>query len=459
MSELNPAQILIAARDKKKWEDRWKVIEALIESMMSTLPKDLPRRTLFVCLLSHLQDFSRGQFYYFYTKLRAGEAAPDGFSHDQALSWLIDQTGFDLTLIAQAIQQRHTSTSADIRTALQVADQFAERMLAPSRTFFTEMPAVLTYLQKSAHSRVIPYAPVAMVAVPYTCVPAPGGNSGLMYRRDYLALPHEIGHYVYWHGTIPEGAFAGLACHRAIPSRMTKLGMPNWALDWAEEIFADVYGCRVAGPMIALDFQDLQVDLHARASFVTNDGEHPTPYLRPEIYLHTLEALQMGKWARALGIRWSHLRDALAPSQPTLLTHGTDGSSGPGDTTLDNARNLLKAITVDLNQALDPVKFGADNLKPIFTVTVDRPMDTSQVERMFELWAGIDPTSIGDLGAQFEDHCLPFVWLDWKNQQLEQSLLSVPLATNESKESREWLVVMRAGGWTTEGPDSNPDPK
>ena len=100
--------------------------------------------------------------------------------------------------------------------------------------------------------------------------------------------------------------------------------------------------------MIALDFQDLQIDSHSRNRFVTDDGDHPSPYLRPEIYLNTLETMQMGKWANALGVRWGHLRDSLAPIQQTLAIHGT------ATINTDNASNLLKAVTDEINHILSP---------------------------------------------------------------------------------------------------------
>lgn len=33
-----------------------------------------------------------------------------------------------------------------------------------------------------------------MIGVPYSC---------MSVARDHLALPHEIGHYVFWHGQVP----------------------------------------------------------------------------------------------------------------------------------------------------------------------------------------------------------------------------------------------------------------
>jgi hypothetical protein len=71
-----------------------------------------------------------------------------------------------------------------------------------------------------------------------------------------------------------------------------------------EEIFADVYGCLVAWPAIALSFQDLQLQ-ETPAAFITSDHEHPVPVLRPGIYTKVLGAQKdFAPWAERLDVRW-----------------------------------------------------------------------------------------------------------------------------------------------------------
>ncbi|NJN55367.1 MAG: hypothetical protein HC804_11780 [Anaerolineae bacterium] len=60
-------------------------------------------------------------------------------------------------------------------------------------------------------------------------------------------------------------------------------------MNWLEEIFADVYGCLVAGPVMAYDFQELSLD---NKDFNEDDGEHPLAAIRPFIYTQVLRTLE-----------------------------------------------------------------------------------------------------------------------------------------------------------------------
>ena len=59
-------------------------------------------------------------------------------------------------------------------------------------------------------------------------------------------------------------------------------------IQWQEEIFADIYGCLVAGPAIAKSFQDLLFDNY---TLTESDGVHPIPLIRPYIYAKVLETI------------------------------------------------------------------------------------------------------------------------------------------------------------------------
>ena len=59
--------------------------------------------------------------------------------------------------------------------------------------------------------------------------------------------------------------------------------LPDWCVAWLEEIFADVYGAAVGGPIMALGFESLLTD-DPYADFIKDDGEHPVAALRPFIY-------------------------------------------------------------------------------------------------------------------------------------------------------------------------------
>jgi hypothetical protein len=126
----------------------------------------------------------------------------------------------------------------------------------------------------------VPYAPVALVGIPYSAISSP---------RDLLAIPHEVGHYVFRDGHIRSGRFADSRFSAALQSQFDH--QPAWYNDWMEEIFADVYSCLIAGPVAALSFQEIATD-SPRSHFTADDGEHPVSALRPAIYHGALRRIQ-----------------------------------------------------------------------------------------------------------------------------------------------------------------------
>jgi hypothetical protein len=165
---------------------------------------------------------------------------------------------------------------------------------------------VMTYFQNSASIRIIPYASVALVAIPFTATEV---------KRDYLALPHEVGHYVYRHGKIK-----GKSIPQALGQRLMELDPPSprWARRWKEEIFADLYGCLIGGPVTALSFQDLARQssrtpiIHVPGeylygSFTEDDGVHPVSVVRPYVYTNVLRRMIWAKSADLLDDAWGKL--------------------------------------------------------------------------------------------------------------------------------------------------------
>jgi hypothetical protein len=97
-----------------------------------------------------------------------------------------------------------------------------------------------------------------------------------------MAIPHEVGHYVYELGRFPDGeTFAELSLKFK----------DNPYYRWCEEIFADVYGCIVAGPLSALGLQALLVSIDKHRAW-KDDEEHPTPALRIFILAEILRLIR-----------------------------------------------------------------------------------------------------------------------------------------------------------------------
>ena len=117
------------------------------------------------------------------------------------------------------------------------------------------------------------------------------GNAGgittedsLWVSSDYLTLPHEVAHLLFQHGRVPETG-------EAIRVSLEQTLIPaDWRLAWLEELFADVYGCLVAGPISVLGFQEILADgLPADDSRELNN--YPFPALRPLIQSQVLRRI------------------------------------------------------------------------------------------------------------------------------------------------------------------------
>lgn len=237
-------------------------------------------------LAGYLEMFGSAHYDYFakYCDFRDPQKAQTEPSRAHILQTILDQIICDLEVIQRARDQRQALSTSDL---LSLTDKVAMRALQPAEELLsaqkTAPTTVLTYVQKSPGIRVIPYAKVALIGVPLTC---------MSVSRDFMAIPHEVGHYLYWHGRSQEHS-KGYPKKRIWEQLMDlfkdrpELGRCS---AWREEIFADVYGCLVAGPVAALSCQDQQLE-YSGIAFMEDDGEHPTPALRPYTYLWALEKM------------------------------------------------------------------------------------------------------------------------------------------------------------------------
>jgi uncharacterized protein len=237
------------------------------------------RQGTITALLTALKAFGKSQLDFFVNgfdpdakivRLEPSTVYPPEY----AMRATVDQIAYDLDVIQRAYQQRLPAQStAAMRTTLAKADYLAYCALKPAiANGLIEDVTVVTYFQKAVNVRIIPYAPVAFIGLPLSALTVP---------RDLLAIPHEVGHYVFRHGRTTKGFAAGSRFDAALAHQLADL--PAWCLAWLEEIFADVYGAVIGGPVMALGFEDLVTD-DPFADFTKDDGEHPIAALRPDIY-------------------------------------------------------------------------------------------------------------------------------------------------------------------------------
>lgn len=327
----------MAERDLFVYYQRWQALDALIRDSYNYYKAfsgndpdhQLPRQATILYLLQCLQEFAAGQFQFFYYGFEPGKPNRNGhdpllqtwdeFPPEDILTAVLDQIGHDLDLIQQAANQRLPGNTT-MRDTLATADRLAWLALAPAMArpgpndtataktpentkfpkLIQEPTTVLTYFEKAAEFYTIPYADVALIAIPFTATMASQANN----HQDFLAIPHEVGHYVFRH--LSDDVMTIL---NNLPD---KVDIPDDYRKWFKAIFeelcADIYGCLIGGPVMAVDFANLSL-ANSQPDFRAGDALHPNPALRPLIYCQVLANANVRNWTDG---DWSQLAQLLS---------------------------------------------------------------------------------------------------------------------------------------------------
>jgi hypothetical protein len=295
------------------WVKRCEALEKSIEDLLNqfrngSIPANISRRETICHLLQSLRIFGESHFNYFHHgflndrfELRDKSEKENKYPPARVLRAITDQIAFDLEVITRALDQRHPYGGyTNMKDTLAIADRLGQMALRPALelgNLIDPKTTVLTYFQKSFSVRIVPYANVAIIGIPFTA---------LHLSRDYLAIPHEVAHYIYRRGNW-NGRAISLALKDKIPS-----STPKYLRHWVEELFADIYGCLIAGPVMAIDFQDLQLDdPWPEFQDASKDYEDPVPILRPDTYSKILgfckEKDEEDKCNKPLNDKWRQL--------------------------------------------------------------------------------------------------------------------------------------------------------
>ena len=266
------------------WNERWlSLSRSICASQQLAENAKFPQIARF---LGQLREFAEAQFYYFYygfsrkDDVEVGDCL-DKYSKfldqnlvvdyktppDYVLRVLIDQIIHDYEVVHRALVQRLDTSSIlatsgsvdsversarkvkeadqndsedsflDQKANLKFADRFATYILEQVDQTLKRngTPNVISYFNRSAQIRLIPYDNTALIGVPVTAAMT---ND----YRDLLAIPHEIGHYVYWHGEFNNYRI------RDVLNYIVEGEMP-FLKNWIEEIFSDVFGIFVLGTL------------------------------------------------------------------------------------------------------------------------------------------------------------------------------------------------------------------
>lgn len=435
--------------DVAVYRSRWAAVEAQLVRVQAELqagaavaqadaPLAYRLRTL-AAVAGRLHAFAGSQVAFL---LDPAYPPPAGYSRAYGLALTLRQVGFDLEVIQQAADQRRMAPAGSApQTTLDAADLLARRVLARALAAglsgglsggLAAEATAFTYFQKSPYIAVLPYAPVALIGIAY---------SAAEVRRDLFAIPHEVGHYVYWN--TPAGrAFAGQ--------------LPAWLAhhpvgQWAEEVFADAFAGLVAGPVGILSLQAV-LDWHAADAFAMADAadDHPPPILRPLIGLQSLrrrypDDLALGAVAAQLLQRWTQIARARVgawvsglpgePARPIAELVSVDGPAS-GDKPLDCLIGLAGDVLADL--AMDSEWTG------LLARLAGRDLTDPAVaaEELDEIFARRTETITAAPAPELSAEAAT-LWADWLSRE-----------GLDPERPGDWLAIVHARGWT-HGPGDN----
>ncbi|MEM7532123.1 MAG: hypothetical protein AAF639_08105 [Chloroflexota bacterium] len=210
----------------------------------------------------------------------------------------------DQEIIRQATRQRRWNLGLEgnylsaSEVELLILDKLAIRAVAPFEHLLLDSRdvednlnlVIITYLSKRTHIHIMPYTKQFMlIGVSADRVPPAASifeGKGFLgenfHTFELMAIPHEVGHHIYQYGKLTDGT--------TFPEISEKFeDSPYYR--WCEELFADVYGCIVAGPFAAISMEALLMSID-RDRVWKDDEDHPTPVLRVFIFAEILRRLQ-----------------------------------------------------------------------------------------------------------------------------------------------------------------------
>ncbi len=497
-TEVHRSSVATGTSDLQFYYAQWKALDAYITALASRYTQqDFPRKSTVQYLLKGLQVFAAGQFNFFYRGFGGGDSKHPGsylvlepneeFPPEYVLTAIIDQIGHDLEVIQRAADQRIMG-DRHIQETLANADKLAWSAVKPAVDYAVveEATTVLTYFHKAAEFYRIPYAQVAMIAIPFTCTSTDD-------HRDFLAIPHEAGHYIFRH-SIDKAQHTRDDLLQSLEDKYQDY--KGWIKGIFEETFADIYGCLIAGPVMALDIQELALATSER-EFVNGDGKHPNPVLRPYVYADVLQNDKVYQLTKKSHCDWRPIGQELAALwDNTLVSRGgkskfaiprisesTDGSlvtiqrdhheietarhQGPLDATIKAVVDAILDQILKYIKDREPASQSGDWAGWSGKIT-DRIGDlyAEYKTNFVHLLAKVkllppeaDPDSVPD-GAEDQDGTTQ-LWRDWVKDKLKDGWPpKEPMGSGELKDPDKmtkgtWGYVLRADGWTTGGPDND----
>jgi hypothetical protein len=495
------------------WQARWEATDWLQKAIAqrrnelkqqaeSLAPGAELRIPTLTYLLRALEEFGRQQFFFFLHGLARKanyllEPAPDSKlvefqlyqQHlryeridDYILNIILDRIAYDLQVIDRVVSQRFapvtsTPTNNFMADTAYIADRLAmDALLLVNDTYELEAETTaLTYLNTHVNVRVVPYAPVALIGVPVTASPTT--------PQDFLAIAHEVGHYVYWRGLVNDGGkkvtLRQKLAHLPHPLRQNET-LAEYP--WLEEIVADIFCCLIAGPAAALSMQERCLT-YLGDRFTTIDEHHPAPAIRPFLYTYVLDELGQTPIKEKLENHWKETLQqkrsigdiASVPALRSNIVKQEAPHLGP----------MLAEMKQVAGVVLDELQINQRQVRPWSAAPVDLTDLFTLYDRFEERirWppaSSAEPNILAEVNGKLQapdgtlkldiEEGTPLRWRqqvakllggepDWLAglpADLAQQTQTLAEEAPKSIPAQEWLPILDFGGWTDEVGNGRP---
>lgn len=434
----------------------------------------VPRELTTKHLLNRLHKFGQYLFRFFKYGLDKSEQKGIAFTTHRdiipsvAFTTILNQIGNDLSVLERAFYQR---TNPKLSPTLEIADLIAWDIRKKFQIALDPDTTVLTYFTKSPNVRLTPYAPVALIGVSATSL---GHRQLLGAENPFMAIPHEFAHHLYWYGRIPkvedrnggtgddsiefsQGDLIRLKI-KSFLKGTPRYNNEQWVHNWVEEIFCDMVGCYIEGETYVESLQQMLLTNYFDELFKDN-GEHPTPIIRPYIALKALN-LEPDS-ANALESEWKKLLKARMDSAQSTPGNEHDITSVEVRRLNEGQEEIVEQI--EISEALITLEDLLAELRTIIDSVFDQdyPMKLSQKGRFDD--SEIDDSEIMSVDLAID---LGLVNVEsfralWQRSKLDpdswkedlQNLLEhgVPLPVKPFQID-DSIQILNFDGWATQGP-------
>jgi hypothetical protein len=282
----------------------------------------------------------------------------DEFSQTKLRNQALERVLEEWDTIRHALEQRENPR---YQKTLEELDELTVECLSSLFGEGSNRGKAFAYFHKLFDIKRFAFSHTPLIGAPFSALNSP---------EDWLAIPHEAGHYIFWNGT---GSFETFnqfylalqdkfveAISNSLQKRTTgrvyrhKGEVYQVWLNWLNEIFADVFGTLVAGPAYAWSMQsNLRAGLSVRDLLhYHGEPDHPDPFVRPYFHINTLREMAKGtsaELADQLNATANSLEESWQASWPENVTIKlpTPDSIGSMDDVLKNEVPAIVSVILD----------------------------------------------------------------------------------------------------------------